>query len=84
MLGRQLTTSDKAVENLKLDEEPTGLKNGVNLTFINSQVPISNTFALYLNGLKLKKDIHYTLSGDTITMGDAPSSTDELISRYNY
>lgn len=84
MLGRQLTISDKAVENLILDEIPSGLKNGSNTVYILAHTPIDNTFSLYLNGLKAKKQIHYTLSGSTITMNEAPQSTDELISRYNY
>ncbi len=65
-------------------ETVTGDLDGDNTTFSLGSSPRSGTVTLILNGLVLAEgaDNDYTISGDTITMADAPISIDRLVASY--
>lgn len=65
-------------------EVPAGAVNGVNVTYTLSQTPSSGSLHLYLNGLRQKVSDDYSLSGGTITMVDAPSIGDSLLTDFRY
>lgn len=70
-------------------EEPSGTKNSVNVTFTLSATPIEDSEIGFMNNLSLDKVAsapgvnEYSISGATITLGQAPSSSDELWFRYD-
>ena len=65
-------------------ETPTGLKNGTNVTFLLAFTPVSGTDCVYLNGVLQEPGSgnDYTMSGLTIAMATAPTSTDKLFVSY--
>lgn len=66
-------------------EQPSGSMNGTNTTFTLAASPSPSAgLVLALNGLVLRPGVDYTLSGATITMGSAPSSTDWLRAWYDF
>jgi hypothetical protein len=58
-----------------VDETPTGTVNGSNTTFTLSQTPFdgSDSVQVFLNGIKMDRVTHWTISGTTITFVTAPS-----------
>jgi len=65
------------------NEEPAGVKDGVNVTFTLERAPNPATsLELYHNGDMLIYGVHYTLAGLTITTTFAPISTDSLLAFY--
>lgn len=65
-------------------EVPTGTIDGSNPTFLILNVPLVGSVKLYLNGLRLKSGLDYTLSSLTITMTTIPYSGDVLLADYRY
>jgi hypothetical protein len=65
-------------------ETVTGDLDGANTTFSLGYTPRSGTVTLILNGLVLAEGAEndYTISGDTVTMNDAPESDDRLVASY--
>lgn len=61
-----------------VNEDPAGTKNGVNVTFTVTTAPIASSELLFLNGVKLARTTHYSISTTTITMVDAPQVADVL------
>ncbi len=66
------------------NENLSGTKNSVNLTFTTLQTPITATFQLYRNGLFQVSGVNYTLSGGVVSMIVAPRSDDTLVANYIY
>ena len=67
------------------NEVPSGVCNGVNVTFTLANTPKSSqTVALYLNGLRLLQGNDYTVLGYTITMSTIPQTGDNLLADYQY
>lgn len=68
------------------NEIPSGAINGVNVTFTLAHAPTSGSLRLYQNGLRLRAGASndYTLSGNTITMNNAPTTGDWLLADYVY
>ena len=66
----------------------TGVKNGVNTTFTLPDLPLANSEVIIFNTSALYKVVvspgvtQYTLSGQTVTLGLAPASTDDLWAYY--
>lgn len=74
------TSSSKFKFNVDL----IGTKNGSNRTFT---IPVTlalvaNTESIFLNGLLLKRNVGYTISGNTVTMLIDVQSTDYLFSNH--
>jgi hypothetical protein len=66
-------------------ETPSGTINGSNATFTLANTPIpAASLLLYLNGLRLRLGVDYTLSGSTITMIAIPQTGDNLVADYRY
>ena len=65
-------------------EVPSGTIDGSNKTFTIAHTPISGSLKLFLNGMLLKENDDYTLSGTTITMNYAPESGSNFIASYRY
>jgi hypothetical protein len=66
-------------------EQPSGSMNGTNLTFTLAAAPSPSAgLILALNGLILRPGTDYSLSGQTITLVNAPSSTDWLRAWYDF
>lgn len=66
------------------NEVPVGLIDNSNDTFTLSQTPISGSFVLYKNGLRLRPTTDYSLAGSTITMVVPPNFGETLDSDYAY
>jgi hypothetical protein len=68
------------------NETPSGTVNGVNVTFVLANTPLSGTLTLYLNGLEQEGGAgnDYTISGATITFTNAPVSGDKVRADYWY
>ena len=66
------------------EETPSGVMNSINDTFSIVNTPLTGSFRLYLNGLKLFESLDYTLTGTTLVMFNIPHSTDSLIAKYKY
>jgi hypothetical protein len=71
--------------NWSMNEMPSGVINGTNVTFTLSHIPIDQIM-LYLNGQYMTPGSgeDYMLSGNTITMVIAPISGDKLRTNYKY
>jgi hypothetical protein len=68
---------------LFMQEVPTGDIDGANVTFTLSQLPASpGAVQLSLDGIVLAPTVHYTISGVTITMIDAPVTGQNLQAQY--
>jgi hypothetical protein len=66
-------------------EQPSGSMNGINRTFTLLSAPSPSAgLILAVNGVILRPGTDYTLSGATITMADAPSSTDWVRAWYDF
>lgn len=73
----------KWFRNIFVQETPSGLVNGSNTTFTLTHTPIFNSaHILYINGLAMSQGVHYTLSGNTITMLITPAAGQLLYSFY--
>lgn len=80
----QTVASALTASNFVDNEVPTGTKNDTNKTFTLANTPVSGTEHIYLCGLRLTPGAgnDYTISGNTITMVQAPRSTDNFICDY--
>ena len=70
--------------NFADNEIPSGVKNGVNVTFTLAHTPIAGSVKLYLNAGRDYPTDDFTVSGNTITFVIAPLSTDKIITDYRY
>lgn len=71
--------------NFADEEVPTGVVDGVNVTFTLAHAPNPpSSLKLYGNLLRLRSGTHYTISGSTITYTNAPQSGDSHIADYRY
>lgn len=66
------------------DEIPAGSINNSNVTFSITFAPLSGSFKLYLDGIRLRNLVDYTISGTTITMIIVPNFGQTLDSDYSY
>jgi hypothetical protein len=66
-------------------ERPSGSMNGVNTTFTLASAPSPTAgLILALNGLIMRPGVDFTISGQTITLVNAPSSSDWLRAWYDF
>lgn len=70
--------------NFVSQEIPSGLHDGVNISFNIAHLPIPGTFRLFLNGLRLVLGTEYTINGQTITMLEFITHLDILLVDYIY
>lgn len=63
---------------------PAGAIDGANNIFSLPQLPINDSFYLYLNGLRLKHPNDYIRSGFTLTMFAIPFPGDNFLADYRY
>lgn len=71
----------------EIQEEPSGTRDGSNVTFTLSQTPNNvASLKLYLNGVFQRQGAggQYTISGATITMASPPAANQELDATYFY
>lgn len=60
-----------------------GTKNGVNQIFTLPSIPYLNSEVIYYNGVRLKRNVDYTISGSTVTIITVtPQSNDYLDANY--
>lgn len=80
----QDTSGTLSVSNFITEETPSGIVNGVNVTYTLAYTPSSGTLVLFLNGVRLKSGAgnDYTLSTNIISMTTPPVSGDVLIADY--
>lgn len=82
-----------ALDNLLIDYEKDdygGLKNqilsgsinGTNTSFALPEIPITDTEKIFLNGIRLKPTVDYTITGKNINMLTAPITGDILKADY--
>ncbi|MFA5379435.1 MAG: hypothetical protein WC455_27005 [Dehalococcoidia bacterium] len=69
-----------------INEVPSGLVNGSNVTFTLAYTPAGSQIMLYLNGQYMTVGVgeDYTISGSTITMTEAPIVGDKIRINYPY
>jgi len=69
-----------------INEVPSGLVNGSNVTFTITYTPAGGQIMLYLNGqyMTVGADADYTISSTTITMESAPIVGDKIRANYPY
>lgn len=78
-----MRASSRALDIVFKNETPSGTVNGSNTAFSLSVEPYSvDSVLVFLNGIKLKKTTHYSISGTTITMVIAPEIGQELEASY--
>jgi hypothetical protein len=65
-------------------EAPLGAIDWANTTFVLSSSPISETEKIYLNGVRLKYAIDYTLSSNIITLNTPPFAGEIILVDYNF
>lgn len=65
-------------------EVPSGTINGSNTNYSLANTPKTNRDKIYLNGIRQKKTIDYTLSSNIVTFVSAPIPWDILLADYNY
>ena len=63
-------------------EEPVGTINGINTNFALANIPIKAS--VYLNGVRYKETVDYTLASNIITMSVAPIAWEILLVDYTY
>jgi len=69
------------------DETPSGAVDGVNDTFTLAETPNPAASLMFsVNGILWYRNVHYTLTGDTITAdaGNIPQTGDLLRAWYRY
>ena len=64
------------------NSELQGNKDGLNTEFKLSKLPVSDKETIFLNGLALTRDIHYTIDGLDISLTDPPVATDKLVASF--
>ncbi len=67
-----------------VEEIPSGTMNGTNKTFTLSQIPLSGTLILQLNGVIQALGVEFILSGSTVTYLSAPKAADWQVAQYFY
>jgi hypothetical protein len=85
--GPQGPQGDPGISVTFADSEiPTGVVDGVNGTFTLANIPSAGSLHLYLNGLRQKPTLDYTITGNTITFlaGNEPQTGDLLLCDYRY
>lgn len=60
-----------ATKNIE-NEVPTGTINGINTNFTLTNTPVSGNENVYLNGMRQKNTVDYTISNNIITFISAP------------
>ena len=65
-------------------EEPAGLVDGNNAIFTVLHAIVSGTEAVYMNGMRLTRDIDYSVSDNTVTFVSAPLSAYLIRVDYQY
>jgi hypothetical protein len=71
--------------NFSDSETPGGTINGFNVSFTLMNSPIGSSLHLFLNGLRMKPGLDYTIFGSTITFtGSIPQSNDTILADYRY
>ncbi len=68
--------------NLIVNETPSGLINSSNTAYTIANTPVTGKVTVFLNGLKQKLGVDYTISGTTLTMLFAPTTGDDLSINY--
>jgi hypothetical protein len=57
-----------------VQEVPSGLVNGTNVTFVLSKPPLeAECVEVFVDGLRKDPGVEYTISGSTITFSTAPA-----------
>jgi len=65
---KQLDSGDFVVANYIVQEEPTGVINGINTVFTLLNTPEVGTVAVLLNGLNLTDPDDFTIVGSIVTL----------------
>lgn len=80
----RITYTYASSTNYISQESPSGSVNGINVIFVLSQTPTSNSEMVFLNGLLIKRTVDYTISGTTLTFTSAPTTGDDVKITYLY
>jgi len=67
-----------------INETPSGVIDTNNVTFTLAYSPVSNTLALYYNGVRQHSGVDYTLAGNTITFSSPPVTGSWLVADYQH
>lgn len=71
-----------------VSEDLAGTKDGANKSFTITSTPLLQSLSIFHQGTRIRRvaampgDKQYAISGTSVTMGEAPQSTDDLWTRY--
>lgn len=65
-------------------EVPSWTINGSNVNFSLAFTPIPDSACVYINGIRLKKTLDYTVLSNIITFVTAPIAWDVIVTDYIY
>lgn len=84
--GEQGEQGIPGVGSLSINETPSGVIDGANVTFTLAHTPIGGQIMLYLNGQYMTVGVgeDYILSGITITMAAPLIPGDKIRANYQY
>jgi hypothetical protein len=83
IIGSQAMISGS--NSLIFDETPAGTVNGSTVIFTTARPYIPGSLAVYINGVKQKRGVHFTeTTSTTFTMGDAPLAGDDVMVDYQF
>lgn len=80
-----LDTNPSNLNSLFVDKEiPMGIIDGNNTMYYLSNIPISNSEHIYINGLLQENDYDYTIEENEIIFFEAPLSGMRIVCSYRY
>jgi len=73
----------KWVENIFIQEAPSGTINSSNVNFTLTYSPIfTSAIIVFVNGVALTQTAHYSVSGNAITFTAAPATGSSILAVY--
>lgn len=81
------TAYSVGTNSLITDEIPTGLVNSSNAAYSAARAYIAGSLEVFINGVKQARTTHFTETSPslgTFTMGDAPTTGDNIIINYQF
>lgn len=80
----ELKDEKDVTTSLTITETPSGLKNGINKTYMLSYIPLKNLESIYKNNILLEIDKDYTIDNKTLNMTTALLISDVISATYKY
>lgn len=85
LLNTKVVALQNVSNNIIWNETPSGLVNGVNVSFNLSQTPIGTNVLVFINGVLQERDVDgadYSINGKIITFKSAPRVDSKILVTY--